>query len=291
MRTGYALIAGAAALWALIGIFSGRLLAAGISSTEIAFWRATLGGALFIIHAVVTKSFLTIAKRDILTFVLFGIIGVTLFYTSLNLAIEHGGVSLAFILLYSAPAFVAVLAAVFLKERFTRQKALLVAVSISGVTLVSLSGGEGMTISATAILWGLTAGLTYSSYYIFGKALLERYEIGTIYSFIMPIGAIGLVPFTQFEIFSAPAIVWIDVALLGVLSTYVAYLIYYRGLRHVEASRAVLVATIEPVLAAVLAAFLFGERLGPLGIVGAILVVSASVITTFGGATRRREAV
>ena len=281
-RTGYALIASAALLWAFIGVFSGRLLAAGISATEIAFWRAAGGGALFVIHGLVASNFTRIARRDWPLFIVFGLTGVTLFYTSLNLAIEHGGVSLAFILLYSAPAFVAVLAAVFLGEAFTRTKALLVVMSIAGVVLVAQSSGEGMTVSVVAVLWGLTAGLTYSSYYLFGKKLLEKYEIALIYGVIMPIGAVGLLPVARFEVFAAPAVVWVDIALLAVLSTYVAYLVYYRGLREVEASRAVLVATIEPVLAAVLAALFFGERLGWLGIVGAVLVLGASVLAAFG---------
>lgn len=280
MRSGYALIAGAALLWALIGVFSGRLLAAGITATEIAFWRAAGGGALFIVHAVASKSFLRVQQRDLPAFILFGLVGVTLFYTSLNLAIDQGGISLAFILLYSAPAFVAILAAVFLGEKLTHPKILLVGVAILGVVLVAQSSGEGMTITPAAVLWGLTAGLTYSSYYLFGKALLKRYEIATIYSLIMPIGALGLLPVAKFEIFAAPSIVWLDIFLLTVFSTYIAYLIYYRGLRQVEASRAVLVATIEPVLAAVLAALLFGERLGVLGIVGATLVVGASVFAS-----------
>lgn len=291
MRSGYALIAGAAVLWALIGVFSGRLLAAGITATEIAFWRAAGGGALFIMHAVATRSFLRVQRRDVVTFIVFGLFGVTLFYTSLNLAIEQGGISLAFILLYSAPAFVAVLAAVFLGEKLTRQKLALVGLSMLGVFLVAQSSGDGMTITPAAVLWGLTAGLTYSSYYLFGKALLQRYEIATIYSFIMPVGALGLLPVARFEVFAAPPVVWLDIALLTVFSTYVAYLIYYRGLRHVEASRAVLVATIEPVLAAVLAAVLFSERLGVLGIIGAVFVLGASVLASVGSPPRERKPV
>jgi drug/metabolite transporter (DMT)-like permease len=70
------------------------------------------------------------------------------------------------------------------------------------------------------------------------------------------------------------------------LSTYLAYLLYYAGLRRTEASRAVVIATIEPVVAAGLAALLFGERLGWWGLTGAALVVSASVLANT--PTRRR---
>ena len=85
-------------------------------------------------------------------------------------------------------------------------------------------------------------------------------------------------PFDAVRLATGP--IWLDIALMAGLSTYLAYLVYYLGLRRVEASKAVLVATIEPVVAAILAAALFGERLGPWGIVGAVLVLAAAVVTS-----------
>src|SRR5690606_4250676 len=75
--------------------------------------------------------------------------------------------------------------------------------------------------------------------------------------------------------------VWLDLLLMGVLSTYLAYFIYYTGLRTVPASRAVLVATVEPLLAALLAALLFGERFGISGIIGGSLILAAALLAGF----------
>ena len=148
-------------------------------------------------------------------FVGFALVGVTLFYASLNLAIEGGGVSLAFVLLYTAPAFVAVFAAALLGERLTRAKALLVAISILGVVLVSTAGGVGVTPTPAAVAWGLTAGLSYASYYVFGKWALRRYRPVTIFAFVMPVGAIGLLPLVGFEVLKvSSAGVWFDLALM-----------------------------------------------------------------------------
>lgn len=284
---GYLLVALAALLWALLGVFSKRLLEAGVPSTEIAFYRAALAGLLFAVHAGLTGRLKLQRRSDALAFVAFALVGVTLFFTALNMAIDAGGVSLAFILLYTAPAFVAVLAALLLGERLTPVKATLVGLSIAGVALVAQSGGGGVTVTPVAVLWGLTAGLSYSSYYLFGKWVLRRYAVATTYAFVLPIGAAGLLPFVRFEAvrLATPAL-WLDIALMAVLSTYVAYLVYFLGLKRVEASRAVLVATVEPVVAAVLAAMLFGERLGVWGIVGAILVLGAAVLTSVIPATR-----
>ncbi len=275
-------------LWALLGVFSQRLLTAGVSALEIAFWRAALGGCVFIAHAAVTRRLRLLKRSDLLAFAAFALVGVTLFYSALNLAIEAGGVSLAFVLLYTAPAFVAILAAIFLGERLTLVKVGLVGLSILGVALVSNSGGTGVTTSWQAVAWGLTAGASYSTYYLFGKWALRRYAPVTIYAYVMPLGALGLVPFIGFEALrvATPA-VWLDIGLMSLLSTYGAYLVYYTGLRTIEASRAVLVATIEPVLAALLAAALFGERLSALGIAGAVLVLASAVLATTTAQARR----
>src|SRR5690606_18524552 len=84
--------------------------------------------------------------------------------------------------------------------------------------------------------------------------------------------------------------VWLDLLLMGVLSTYLAYFVYYTGLRAVEASRAVLVATVEPLLATLLAALLFGERLGVSGIVGGALILFAAAMAGLRPSLRRPRA-
>ncbi|NLG09213.1 MAG: DMT family transporter [Deinococcales bacterium] len=285
---GYLLVALAAVLWALLGVFSKRLLAAGVSPTEIAFWRAALGGLAFACHAALTGGVRLARRRDAPAFGAFALVGVTLFYSALNLAIDAGGVSLAFILLYTAPAFVAVLAALLLGERLTRVKAGLVLLSVLGVALVARSGGGGVSVTGAAVTWGLVAGLSYSSYYLFGKWVLRRYRPAAIYALVMPIGAVGLLPWVPFDALrlATPGL-WLDLVLMALLSTYLAYLVYYLGLKRVEASRAVLVATIEPVVAALLAAGLFGERLGAWGLLGAALVLAAALLSALPERTGR----
>jgi len=278
---GYLLVAFAAVLWALLGVFSKRLLDAGVGAMEIAFYRAALGGLLFVLHAGVTRQLRLQRLSDLWAFISFALVGVTLFFSALNMAIDAGGVSLAFILLYTAPAFVGVLAAIFLNEKLRPLNVLLIGTAILGVVFVAQSGGGGIEVGVAAIAWGLVAGLSYSSYYLFGKWVLRRYRPAAIYAMVLPIGALGLLPFVPFDaVRLATPSMWLDIVLMAALSTYLAYFVYYQGLRRVEASRAVLVATIEPVVAAALAAVLFGERLGVWGVIGALLVLSAAAITS-----------
>ena len=100
--------------------------------------------------------------RDLLLTGLFGLLGVSVFYGSYQLAVQSGGASLASVLLYTAPAFVALSGWLFWKERLGGGELGAVALTLPGVGLISLGGGAGVRVSALSLGWGLTAGLTYS---------------------------------------------------------------------------------------------------------------------------------
>ena len=284
-RRGFALVAAAALLWALLGPFSRGLLERGLTPLEIAFWRASLAGAAFALHALLVGRLRLEGGADLARLAGFALIGVTLFYAALVLAIETGGITLAFVLLYTAPAFVTLLAWPLLGERLSAAKVAWLALATVGVVLVAAAGGEasGIRVSVTSIGWGLASGLAYASYYLFGKWVLRRYAPVTVFALVLPIGALGLLPFVEFSPKGADA--WLLVTGLALVSTYLAYLVYYTGLRQVEASRAVLVATVEPVAAAALAAAFYGERLGAIGLAGAALILTAAVLASLRRAT------
>ncbi len=283
--TGYLLVAVAAVLWGMLGVFAKGILDAGVGPLEVSFWRAALAGGAFLAHALARGGLRLERRSDALPFLGFALVGVTLFYASVNLSIEAGGVSLEVILLYSAPAFVTVLAALLLHERLTAGKLTLVALATLGVALVARGGGTGIDVNPRSVGWGLASGLSYASYYIFGKWVLARYRPVTIYALVLPVGALGLLPLVHFE--PKDARTWALLAALALVSTYLAYLAYYTGLKRIEASRAVLVATVEPLVGTSLAALLFGERFGAWGLVGAALVLVSALLSALPALPRR----
>lgn len=269
-------VALAAALWALIGVFSSELLDAGLSSVEIGCWRALGGGACFVAHAAATGSLHPGRGRDLLALVAFAVVGVSIFYTALPTAIDEGGVGLAFVLLYTAPAFVVVGAALFLGEPIRRRTVVLVGVTIVGVALVVLPGG-GSEVGAAAVLWGLVSGLTYASYYVAVKSLGRRLRPETIYAWALPIGGLLLVPFVDWAPKGGGE--WLLLLGLCTVSTYLPYLSYAVGLQGMEAARASVVATIEPVLALALGVAVYDEELRPLAVLGSALVIGAAALS------------
>lgn len=277
-RTGFppaGLILLAAFLWGLLGIFGKNAQAAGVAPLEIAFWRAALAGALYALHAAITRSAVP-RGRDLWITALFGIAGVSIFYGSYQLAVRAGGASLASVLLYTAPAFVAVMGWLFLKERLGRRELLAVAGTLTGIALISLGGGQGVQVTPQALGWGLTAGFTYSLYYLYGKAFFSRYSPAALLAVALPVGALFLLPLVQFSAKTPAA--WGSIGAIAVFSTYLAYLAYSAGLKHLPATQASVIASLEPVVAATLAALLFQERLSIMALCGAALVIGAALM-------------
>jgi DME family drug/metabolite transporter len=91
----------------------------------------------------------------------------------------------------------------------------------------------------------------------------------------MPVGALALAPVVPFAPKDATA--WAILAAVGVASTYLPYLAYGLALRGLPATRASVLASLEPVIAALLAAVVLGERLAPLAYAGAALVIGAAL--------------
>lgn len=271
-----AYIVAAACLWGLLGIFGKLAQAEGVSAVEVAFWRAAFGGLLFAAHAAVLRApeMRLPRGRDLGLTVGFGVVGVSVFYGAYQLAVRTGGASLASVLLYTAPAFVAVLGVLVLRERIGLSEVLAVAATIGGIAVIGLAGGQGVSVGPASIGWGLTAGFTYSLYYLYGARLFPRYHPSVLFAVALPVGALGLLPFVEFAPKSLA--VWANLVGLALLCTYLAYLAYGRGLLGMPTTRASVIASIEPVVAAALAAAVFGERLAPAALAGAALVVGAA---------------
>ncbi|HHP7239179.1 DMT family transporter [Longibacter sp.] len=286
--SGYVFTVIAATCWGLLGPVARVAFAEGVSALEVAFWRAALGGGLFAVHVLAlaygrriapsgAHRRLQIHRADMPAIVAFGVIGVALFYGAYQLAVQAGGAALASVLLYTAPAWVAGMGAAFLNEPLTRRKQVAVALTLGGVAAIALGGTAGVTLTVLGIAWGLTSGLVYASYYPFGIYYFERYVPAAVFAVALPVGAVLLAPWIAFTTKSAAA--WTALIAIAVVSTYGAYLAYGAALQRLPASRASIVATLEPVVAAVAAGIWWDEDLGLWGYAGALLIVAAGVIT------------
>ncbi len=276
---GYLFIALAATLWGLLGPVSKYIFEQGISPLETAFWRAILASVFFATHSILTKK-TTLKRTQYLPVVGFGLVGVSVFFSVYQLAIQAGGAAVASVLLYTAPAWVAVMAWAFLREKISGDKLAAIVLTLIGVSAISLQRGSGQ-VSSSAVFWGLLSGLSYAMYYIFGKKFFARLSSQTLMMYALPIGALSLVPYVHFQ--SKTAMAWAALGFLSFISTYLSGLAYFAGLKRTSATAASVVATLEPVVAAGVAWIWWGERFTLLGYLGALLILAGVVWVSIRG--------
>lgn len=275
----------AASLWGLLGIFGTFGQRAGLTAYDVAWWRAVAGAATFGMHTLVVRARLP-RGRDLLVTAVFGLVAGAVFYASYQIAVATGGAALASVLLYTAPAFVAIVGVTLLGERPSPLEAGAVVFSVVGVALVAVGGGGGVRVTGIALAAGLTAGASYSLYYLYGRIYYRRYDPAACLTVALTVAAVTLTPLASPALLDPATLqeAWPWLAAIGVLSTYVAYLAHSAALRRLPATPASVVATVEPVIAAGLAAALLGERPGGLALLGGLVVLGAA--TTLALASR-----
>lgn len=276
---GYAQVAVAAVLWGTLGLAARRIFAAGLTPFEGATWRATGAFALLLLYCLVAdRGALRISRRDLPLLAAYGAVSVAGFMTVYFTAIGLTTVATAAVLLYTAPAWVVVLARAFFGEPMTPMKAAAVALAFVGCVLVIGAVGSGaVRLTPVGLLAGLGAGLTYALYSILGKTALRRLSPMTTVVYTLGFGALFLIgagggppPLPRASL--GPLLYVI------IFPTALAYLLYIGGLRWVEAGRASVVATMEPVVAALGGAFLLHEPFGVVQWIGAALVLVGVVL-------------
>ncbi|MDT0160199.1 EamA family transporter [Bacillus sp. AG4(2022)] len=278
----YFAISAGASLWGLIAYFIRGLSGFGFSSMEIVGIRAvTAAAALLLIGIFLGPGRLALKRTsDIGLFAGTGICSIVFFnwcyFTSINLM----DISIAVILLYTSPAFVAVLSYIFLKEKITGRKIIAVCGTVAGCILIAGVGG-GSGLSVIGVVTGLGAGLGYALYSIFGKFALQKYEPFTVTLYTFVTASAVLLPVTRIwekaSLFLQPEVLFLGLG-LGLLPTVLAYFLYTWGLEKTESSKAAVIATIEPVVAIFMGVALYSESLGYMQLSGSIIILLCVIL-------------
>jgi drug/metabolite transporter (DMT)-like permease len=242
---------------------------------------------LIFILAAVRPSLLRIRRQDIPFFAAYGLLGVAVFNALWVYSVDFNGATLAVVLVYTGPAFVAIAAHWLFHEPITRLKVLAIALSLVGCVLVT--GAYDLTLvrlNPLGVLCGAGVGVGFAFYSVFGKLSAPRYSPWTATAYSFGFGAFFLLltqmPAQLVSMGNAP-LGWLTLFVLAAGPTLAGFALYTLSLGYLPVSVASLIATLEPVFTAVMAFFLLGERLSTVQIVGALLIILG--VTTL----RRRE--
>lgn len=281
---GTLLIIIAGIFWGSMGIFVRRLNAEGFGSIQIVAIRLTLAALLFcIILLIKDRRGFKISPKDIPLFLGLGLGSILFFTICYFTAITLMSLSTAAILLYTSPVWIMLMSIVFFKEKMNVRKIIALTAAFAGCVLVSGISGGKMTLSGFLI--GLGAGIGYGLYSILGTVALKKYSPFTVTTYTFVIAALGswiiCRPKDMILKFSASSNTGLLIAfcfLTAVITAVIPFLCYTLGLQSVEASKAGIMATIEPLVATVIGVVVFTEPLTILSGLGIILILSAVII-------------
>ena len=281
---GPALIILAGCFWGSMGIFVRRLGTFGFSPIQIVSLRITVAALAFsLLLLIKDRSGVRIALRDLPLFLGLGFGSILFFTVCYFSAITIMPLSTAAILLYTSPIWIMLMSVLFFRDKLNRIKLTALALAFVGCVLVSGISGEGLTL--TGLLLGLGSGIGYGLYSILGTIALRRYSPYTVttYTFLFAAAGSWMVcqPADMISKFSAADNLMgllLFCVLTGLVTAVIPFLAYTIGLRTVEASRAGILATIEPLVATLVGIVVFSEPLTLLSGLGIVLILVAVVL-------------
>jgi DME family drug/metabolite transporter len=149
-------------------------------------------------------------------------------------------------------------------------------------------GPRGETL--IGVLLALASALGYAIIALCSRSLAGRYHPLQPIAVGFGAGALLLLPFALWTglVVVYPPVGWLLLLHMGLLPTALAYVLFLAGIRHTSATVASVVTLIEPLTSTGLAWLFFGEQLGPLGLLGAVLLLGA-IGLLYRGAARPTE--
>lgn len=200
----------------------------------------------------------------------------SLFFSALQLM----DASLLSLILYTYPALVTVAAVLLGRDRLTRRRSA-VLVAASGGTLLVLLGAGGVSFHPLGASLAFGSAITYTIYILVADTVVHRLPPVVLSALVMTgaAGTLGVRALFSGDVdldFGVPG--WFWLSCIAVVSTVVAMLTFFAGLKRTGPSTAAILSTFEPVVTTALAALTLGESLSPVQLLGAALVLSSVAV-------------
>lgn len=276
-------VLGAGILWGIAGLFVSYIGKLGFSPVQISAMRWITSAILMTLGIlIINPKKLRIMLCDIWWFMCTGILCILLSSTLYFISIKETSAAVGNILMYTSPIWILVFSIIFFKEKLTVPKLLSLILAIGGCAFATgIVGGAELRFSTYGIITGVPSGLFYGLYSIFGKAILKKYDSVTVTLYTAIFAGIGAlfiidIPETVTKVMSLNA--YIPVILLALCVTIAPYTLYTVGLKHCKATRASIMACIEPMTAAFMGTIVLGQPFTVFQFIGILMILGAGFI-------------
>jgi drug/metabolite transporter (DMT)-like permease len=278
---GYALAAAGATMWALNGTMARELLDDGVGAVRLAQLRSAGSWLILALAlAVGRRDLLRVDRSELPSLALLGVVGLAGVHATYFLAIDRLQIGVAVTIQYLAPLLLLVWLRLAHGRRLARGLWGAVGLSAVGCFFVVRAYDAG-SLDGVGVAAAFGAMLTFAIYMVGSERAGRSHEPVTTlfwtFGFATLFWAL-VAPWWQFP-FGRLASVGDLLLAAGVIvvGTLLPFICLVAALRHIPAPRAAVVATLEPVLAALFAWIILGERLTAVQLLGGAAVLGAVV--------------
>jgi drug/metabolite transporter (DMT)-like permease len=244
-------------------------LAYPVAPVDITFWRMALAALTVLALSVVMRQPVRLPRADLGRFAVFGLVAALHFFLYIA-SLSFTTIAHSLALVYTAPIFIAILSAVFLKEPLARRKYAGIAVTIIGIVI--LTGFERLMNPRMFFgdVLALGSAVCFAVYSVIGRSQRGRYPLLSYAFFVYAVAALWLLPpaIAAFEPVYTPAAI-IGIILLGVFPLGIGHTLYNAAVRRVHAAYANLIATQEVAGGILLGWLVLGEAPTANALIGA----------------------
>ena len=263
---------------AIFGTLAPFVRRIGLTSGELALYRAVMAASLIAVFLLVTKQRIPLAaiKKEIPLLLLSGI-AMGFNWILLFQSYKFTTVSVATLSYYFAPVIVTILCPIIFRERLTRKQIICFTMSTLGLVLITGIGDlSGANSHLTGILFGLGAASLYATVIMLNK-FIKNVE-GIHRTFLQFLAAIVvLIPYVAFTSGVNLAVMdgmgWICLLVVGFIHTGVTYCLYFTSLKDIPGQKAAILSYIDPLVAVIISVTILGESMGFIQIIGGALIL------------------
>ncbi len=251
----------------------------GLNVDSVIFYRYGLAAVILAGIMLLQKNSFKIGRRDLLRCACLGVV-FSMSSISCFASFNYMDAGVACTILFIYPVMVAVIMAVFFKERITVIAVLAIALALAGISLLYY-GGNGTVLSGMGVLLVMISALTYAVYIVVVNKSGLRLPPVTLTFFVMLFGvlAVGLHSLVSEEYhlqLLTSLRQWQWLAMLAVLPTVLSLILMVVSIKNIGSTPTAIMGALEPVTAVVIGVAVFSESL-TLRIAAGIFLILAAV--------------
>lgn len=282
---GYLLGALAAASYGMNPLFALSLYSDGMDPYSVLFFRYLFAIPILGIMLKARGRTFAVSRHDILPLVVMGLL-LAMSSLSLFLSYNYMEAGIASTMLFVYPIMVAVIMAIFFRERITAQTASCIFVALVGIALL-YKGSDGATLDATGVMWVMVSALSYALYIVGvnrprlkGIATLKLTFYALVFGFSI---FIVCTDFGRALTFPSAWYKWGNLVALALFPTAISFLCTTQAIQYIGSTPTAILGALEPLTAVFFGVTVFGEALTPRLMFGIVMIIAAVSALVAGG--------